>query len=419
MNEHDGVDSQSPLHPHRPRAEDSETMLETRIANVFQKQAAQVHYTPAQRERMMHHVFPRSQHNLFAAPTRVSIAALVVIISMVVFLFATIVPRLAITSTLHYAVSTSLSTPAALANGGHLVSLDPTQHHFVYQAAQEPGVMYTADISDPASSNLLAMRYARDVAWAPDGSALVTTIAPAGVIEPLLALVHTGQYMDTLGHAALAASWSPTSKQQIVYVTQENGITNLWDTTPLKGQTPHLIAILPIASRVLRLVSSPDGRELALITTTEHAPSSQLLEQTGDAIYIMDSGTHQVHALPLAEHIAIGNVVFSPNGHYLTYEQSAAHAPTLLHTIDLVKQQEAFTIAPQHSLLGWSWSSDSNVLAYSDGGVLTAHVLHGPRITFPATSTTYPLWLADGRILALSITNGVGKLEILAHSTTA
>ena len=38
--------------------------------------------------------------------------------------------------------------------------------------------------------------------------------------------------MDTLGHAALAASWSPTSNQEIVYVTQENGITNLWSTTP-------------------------------------------------------------------------------------------------------------------------------------------------------------------------------------------
>ncbi len=418
MNEHDGVDSQSPFHLHSPQAEDGETMLETRITNVFQKQAAQVQFTPAQRERVIRRVETRSQRTLFSASTRVLIAALVVILSIAVFLFSSVVPRPPLTATIHYIVSTTLSTPAALANGGQLVSLDPTQHHLVYQSAQAQGVMYTADVSDPAGSNLLAMRYARDVAWAPDGSALVTTIAPAGVIEPLLALVHTGQYMDTLGHAALAASWSPTSNQEIVYVTQENGVTNLWSTTPLKGQTSQLIAALPIASPVQRLVSSPDGRELAFITTTAPTPSSKLGDQTGDAIYIMDSNTHHVHALPLADHAAIGNVVFSPNGRYLTYEQIVSPAPTMLHTLDLVKQQEVVTIAPQHTLLGWSWSPDSNVLAYSDGGVLAAHVLHGPHITFPTINAAYPLWLADGRILILSITSGVGKLEILARNTT-
>ncbi len=90
----------------------------------------------------------------------------------------------------------------------------------------------------------------------------------------------------------------------------------------------------------------------------------------------------------------------------------------MLHTIDIVKQQELFTIAPQHTLLGWSWSYDSNTLIYSDGGILAAHIIRGAHMTFPTTNVAYPLWLADGRILGLSITNGVGKLEILARNTT-
>ncbi len=417
MNEHDGGDSQSPIHTHR-QATDVDMMLETRIAQALQKQAAHVQFTPGQRARVMQRIATRHKHTFFPAPALVFVISLVVILSFAVYLFSSATPRPPVAATTHYTVSSSLSTPDALANGGQLVSLDPTHQHFVYQASQGQGVMFTADVSNPAGSNLLAMRYARDVAWAPDGSALVTTIYPAGVTEPLLALVRTGQYMDTLGHAALAASWSPTSPQEIVYVTQENGVTKLWSTTPTKNQTPSLIATLPISPLVQRLVWSPNGRQLAFITTTGQTPSPQLLSQPGNAISIMDMNTHTVHTLPLAEHTALGNVAFSPNGQYLTYEQISVHTPTVLHTLDIVKQQELFTIAPQHTLLGWNWSSDNNTLIYSDGGVLAAHVLHETHMTFPTTNVAYPLWLADGRILALSITHGVGKLEILAKNTT-
>lgn len=415
MNEHDERDSQS--HIHR-QTTDADMLLETQIAHVLHKQASHVQFTPGQRARVMHRIATRPKHVFLSTPALVFVVSLVVILSFAVYLFSSATSHPPVTATTHYAVSTSLSTPDALAHGGKLVSLDPTQHHLVYQPAQEQGVMYTADVSNPAGSNLLAMRYARDVAWAPDGSALVTTIYPAGVTEPLLALIHTGYYMDTLGHAALAASWSPTSAQEIVYVTQENGITKLWDTTPNKGQTPVLIATLPISSLVQRLVWSPNGRELAFITTTGQTPSPQLLSQPGNAIYIMDMDTHNVHELPLSAHASLGNMAFSPNGQYLTYEQVRSQMPTVLHTLDIVKQHEAFTIAPQHTILGWSWSTDSNTLIYSDGGVLAAHVLHGTHITFPTTNVAYPLWLADGRILALSITNGVGKLEILVQNTT-
>ncbi len=414
MNEHDGGDSQPQIHTSR-QATDVETMLETRIAHVLQNKAAQVQFTPGQRERVMRRIAARPKHTFFSPPTLVFVASLVVILSFAAYLFSSVPLHPPVAATTHYAVSSSLNTPSELANGGQLVSLDPTQQHLVYQTAQGQGVMYTANVKNPDNSNRLAMRYARDVAWSPDGSALVTTIYPAGVTEPLLALVHTGQYMDTLGHAARAASWSPTSNQEIVYVTQENGVTKLWSTTPSKGQTPKLIATLPISSLVLRLVWSPDGQKLAFVTTTGQTPSPQRLSQPGHAIYVMDVSTHNVHTLPLSNNAEVGNVAFSPNGHYLTYEQLGTQ--TVLHTIDIVKQQELFTIVLQHKLLGWSWSSDNNTLVYSDGGALAAHVLHGTRITFPTTNATYPLWLADERILTLNTTNGIGKLEILTQST--
>ncbi len=415
MNEYDGADSQSQRSTHEFGTTDVETMLETRIANALQHKAAHIQFTSAQRERVMQRISSRRKH-AFLAPVLVFAASLVVILSFAVYLFSSVTSHPPATPTTSYTVRMSLNTPDALANGGHLVSLDPTQQHFVYQAAQGQGVMYTADITNPAASNTLAMRYARDAVWAPDGSALVTTIYPAGVTEPLLALVRTGQYMDTLGHAALAASWSPTSAQEIVYVTQANGATQLWDTTPVKGQTSQLIATLPISSLVQRLVWSPDGQQLALITAPGKTPSPQLLSGPGTAIYIMDMHTHTVHALPLPPSVAIGNVVFSPNGHFLTYEQ--VRSQTVLHTLDLAKQQELFTVAPQHTLLGWSWASDSNALVYSDGGTLAAHVLNGAHIAFPTTNATYPLYLSDGRILVLTVNNGVGKLEILTKKTT-
>lgn len=396
---------------------DIETMLETRIAHVLQDQATQVHFTPTQRERVMRRIAAYPKQALFSAPALVFVASLVVILSFAVYLFSSVTPH-SVPATTHYTISTSLNTPGELANGGRLVSLDPTEHHLVYEDTRTPGVMYTADLSNPARSNLLAMRYARDVAWSPDGSALVTTIYPAGVTEPLLALVHTGQYMDTLGHAALAASWSPTSNQEIIYVTQQNGMAKLWSTIPSKGHTANLVATFPLSSLVQRLVWSHDGHKLALITAPGQFPSPQLLNQPGNAIYIMDMATQNVHQLSLPANSAVGNVAWSPDGNYLTYEQISSQNRVALHMIDITKQQEIFTITPQRKLLGWSWSSNSKALVYSDGGALVAHVLHGAQIAFPKTNAAYPLWLAGGRILTMNITNGIGKLEILARDAT-
>jgi len=418
MNEH-GADDHQRLHDHNHQGEDVETMLESRISHVLHNQAKQIHLTPKLHSNVMQRISSRSKRPFVFAPTFIAVIAAIILLSLTTYLlYPFLSPHATRTASIQYVVTTSLNTPDELAHGGELVSLDPTQQHFVYQSG--PGVMYTADVSNPATSNVLAMRYARDAVWSPDGSALVTTIYPVGVITPLLALVHTGQYMDTLGHEALAASWSPTTKQEIVFVTQQNGVTQLWSTTPSKGQTPTLLATisLPPSSLVQHLLWSPDGQTLALVTTQSEKPSPQSLAQAGNAIFVMNMKTNDVHQLALGKNAAIGTTQWSPNGHFLTYEQLGTQDSVTLRTIDMTKQQVAFTIAPQHMLLGWSWSPDSNALVYSDNGILSAHVLHGAHLVFPKTNATYPLWLHDGRILAVNKTNGSGKLEVLSRTAT-
>ncbi len=415
MSEH-GADSQRQLRDKNHTETDVETMLEARIAHVLHDQAEHVHFTPFLREKIMRRVSPRPRPSLAFAPAFIFVAAIVIILSLATYLFYPLLTSTPHVASVRYEVTTSLNTPDALAHGGTLISLDPTQQHFVYQT-NEPGVMYTANLSDPATSNVLAMRYAYDATWSPDGSALVTTIYPKGV-APLLALVHTGQYMDTLGHIALAASWSPTSNQEIVFVTQQSTTAQLWSTTPEKGQTPTLLTTiqLPASSLVQRLLWSPDGQTLALITTQGNKPSPQFLNQAGNAIFIINMKTNSTHQLSLANDAAIGTTQWSPNGHFLTYEQAEGQNASTLHTIDIATQHEAFTLTPRHTLLGWDWSPDSNALVYSDDGTLSAHVLHGKQITFPKTNVASPLWLHDGRILALDKTNGTGKLEIFSQS---
>lgn len=416
MNEH-GADHHQRLRDQIHKEPDVDTMLETRIAHVLHNQAEHVHLTPSLRIQIMQHISPRPKRTFVFTPAFIFVAAFVIILSLATYLFYPLLTTTPQVASVRYEVTMSLNTPNTLAHGGKLISLDPTQQHFVYQNVNEPGVMYTANLSDPTASNVLAMRYAHDATWSPDGSALVTTVYPAGVTAPLLALIHTGQYMDTLGHAALAASWSPTSKQEIVFVTQQNNTAQLWSTPPNKGQTPTLLATLqlPSSSLVQRLLWSSDGQMLALITTQGNKPFPQLFDQTGNAIFIMNVRTKNVHLLSLANNAAIGNAQWSPNGHFLTYEQPEAQNTVTLHTVDTTKQHEAFVITPQHTLLGWSWSPDSNALVYSDNGTLLVHILYGSQVVFPRTNVAYPLWLHDGRILTLARTNDTGKLEVFSH----
>ncbi len=393
--------------------EQNEKMLDARLTQTLHTQAERIHFTPQLRNNILQSLPPRRA----SVPRRrlVLASALATAFLLVFSLVATLL-QIGQPAVQHFALTQTITAPAELAHGGQLLSLDPTEHHLVYQPLNQPGVMYVADISNPVASNVLAMRYAHDVAWSPDGSQLVTTVSPEGASQPLLALVRVGQYMNPLGKDAEAASWSPTSAQQIIYATQTADQLTLWQTTP-SGHAAQALQTVQVALSVQRMLWSQDGQKLALIATQGNAPSTSLQSLPAQAIYIMDARTHTLSEVVQPGNFTIDTVGWSPSKHYLTYEQIDAQGHTTLHTLDVDQHKELFHVTLQKKLLGWSWAPDNHALVYSDGGTLHAYTLRGPAIQFPQTSAMecYPFWLKNGRILYMHITNDVGKLAFLAQ----
>ena len=408
----------SPADNHMRDAENT-AFLEQHIARVLHEQAQHVHFTPTLRNRILQQL-PLQQYasrKRTLQPILAIVAVLLFLLSFTLYRFSSLLPAHPHTvSTIAYNVGPTLNTPSELANDGQLVSLDPTGQHIVYIPQGQPGVMYTTNLRNPVADNVLAMREARDVAWSPDGSALVTTIYPANTYEPLLALVPTGKYMYLLGHDALAASWLPTSTQEITYVVQDKGQTQLWSLWP-QNHTTQRLATIAIPSLVQRLYWSPDGHFLVLQASTSTKPSPQTLNSAGQALYLMNMQTKSVQQIVTSGNFTLGNVTWSPNGQMLTYARIDAQGHTTLVTYAVNTQRILFTLAIQHQVLGWTWSPDSNTLLYSDGGTLHTHTLHGDPITLPTlkTAADSPFWLPDGRILYIQVVHGVGQLAWLVR----
>jgi dipeptidyl aminopeptidase/acylaminoacyl peptidase len=393
--------------------QNKENMFDARLTHVLHTQAERIHFTPQLRNTIIQRLSPRRK----AVPRRrLALASTLAAVFLLIFSLITALLHLGQAAVQQFALTQTIAAPAELAHGGQLLSLDPTEHHLVYQPMNQPGVMYVADISNPVASNFLAMRYAHDVDWSPDGSQLVTTVSPEGASQPLLALVRVGQYMNPLGKDAEAASWSPTSPQQIIYATQIGDQLRLWQTTP-SGHTAQALQTVQVALSVQHMLWSQDGQKLALIATQENASSASLQSLPAQAIYIMDARTNTLSEVVQPGNFTIGTVGWSPSKHYLTYEQSDALGHTTLHTLAVDQHKELFHVTLQKKLLGWSWAPDDHALVYSDGGTLRAYTLSGPTIQFPQTSATecYPFWLKNGHILYMHITNGVGKLAFLAQ----
>ena len=393
-------------------------MLESRITNVLHQQASHIHFTPATHAQVMKHIAHRAEQRRIFKPTFVfttaAVLALIIVAILIQSFYRFYHQPVAITP-IHYVLSTTLDTPNALAHGGQLASLDPTGQHIVYQSAQGTGVMYTADVQNPNTSNVLAMRDALAASWSPDGSALVATIKPIGASTPFLALIHTGSYMSPLGHSALAASWSPTQANQIIYITQEKGVTQVYATTPQQNQPARLLATLPVAATIQRLVWSPDGRTLALVATSNSA-SAQSPTQPARTLYLLNMQTYTLKELVTPGDVTLGTLVWSPNSQYLSYARIDTQGKTTIHTVNVTTQKTVFTLKLQGALDGLSWSPSSNAILYSDGGKLVAYILHGTPITFAkvANEQISPFWLPDGRILYLNVVQGKQTLSILA-----
>lgn len=408
------------------RAPVDDVLLEEVIRRALQEQAAHIHFSPDLRARILSGLPPRAPERRSQRSRRprlaLALAATLTLLLCLVLVLLLFLPRAPsappVANAVRYQVAQVLAAPPALAQGGHLVAVDPTGQHLVIQDGRDPGVMYTASLSDPVGSQLLAMREAHDAAWSPDGSALVTVVTPPGATQPLLALVPYGQYMYPLGEVALAATWTPgTGSNSITYVTGTNGQTQLWQTTR-GGHPTQLLATMNLRLTVQHLAWSPDGRYLALLV------SSEGLNGPGRAIYLMSHESGQVTALvPLGDFI-ITSFGWSPDSQHLTYARRDAAGHTLLTTLAIPDGRPVLSLPLQGELDGWSWSPDGRALVYSDGGRLHLHIFTGSPILLPQPEAgarqLFPFWLRDGRLLIVHVAaSGQRTLQLLAPAPTA
>ncbi len=401
----------------------SQDRLTGEIARALSTQATRVHFSPAMHAQVMQHLTPRRPESMRrrVSPALALAAALllVLLIGLSAYL-ARVLPFSPQTSvpSVVFTNQGGLSTPDELAQDGQLVSLDPTGQRIVYSIASQPGVMYVTALANPVAQNQLAMRFAREASWSPDGSALVTTVYVSGESLPQLALVPTGQYMHLLGISAQSASWLPSSATTITFLTQQNGLTTLWKVTP-DGRTLHTMATFALPAIAQHLSWSSNSRFLAILATPGQTPTRDLLQGASHALYLFDTLDHRFTELVAPASSTVGNLAWTPDGHLLTYEQRNAQGQSVLHTLDLSTRQTLFTLPLQHSLLGMSWSPDSRTLVYSDDGTLHARSLNGIQVTFPhlAGTATSPFWLDGQHILYLSIQHNRGQLARLEAQT--
>jgi len=411
---------QENAHNDSNQSQDSTDMIEAHISKVLHDRAYRVQFTPRHRAELMQRLPSRRQlsfrNTLIPAFSVTAAFLLILSVATYILITQTIHQPAPIASTI-FVTNKTYNTPSELSLGGQLVSLDTSGQHIVYGVANQAGVMYTTNLVDPLKYNQLAMRYALDATWEPDGSELVTTIYPQSVVTPLLALVPTGQFMHTLGKEALAASWLPTSTQTITYITQVGEQATLWEIGS-DGKNAHAIGTMILPSLTQHFNWSSDGRYLAILATGGSASPHVLLQSPSTAIYIFDKQTASIKKLVLPVDASVTNALWVPGKDSLTYVMTDVHGHSTINAITVSTQKALFTIALKRQLQGMSWSQDGRALIYSDGGVLQSHVLHGSPIQFANIHAiaSYPLWQDNQHILYLSITNNIGQLTQLVAS---
>ena len=421
MSESGNMDKDQLSTSHRSPFLDKEEVGQ-RIARLLDERATQVQFSPELRAQITQHLPARPKGlpqrrspRRGLAPVLSLACVLVLIVGLVIATVRLLQPPPVVAPpTLVFRHEKVLPTPTQLALNGQLLSLDPTGQHLVYGIANQAGVMYTTDLTTPIADNRLAMEDARDVSWAPDGSALVTTIYPAITTGPLLALVPSGKYMHLLGKQALAASWLPTARDAITYITQNNGQATLWQITP-DGKSAHTLATFSLTLLPQHMQWSPDGRYLAILAAGDAAPSTENIQGASRALFLFDTDSGSLSELVAPGDFTLDSLTWSPSGHILSYEKRATHGANTLSSLDLTAHKTLFTIPLREHLLGLSWSPDNRALVYSDGGTLRTSLLGGKTIVLPklSGSAEYPFWLDSQHLLYLARSGNTGQLTQL------
>jgi dipeptidyl aminopeptidase/acylaminoacyl peptidase len=383
-----------------PQKSPVDPYLEHRISHYLREKANHISFTPAMRMQVMQRISRQTTtRTLPFSALAVALVVILLITGIITYSLSINHTPAQVNSSTTYTVSQTLPVSQNLASGGTIVSLDPTQQHFVYQPDHTTGIFYTANLSDPLDSSTLAMRYAQTMNWSPDGSALVATVEPSQNPSRALALVPTGGYMHVIRPNTPAASWTPTVKNEVTFVTQQHQQTQLW-SLDVASNTTHLLTTLPLSLPIQDILWSSDNRELALITAAStRSPQNR-------AIFLMDAQTHTLHTLVAPGSFTISTVEWSPNNQYLAYTRVDPSGHDSLQIVNPIQPSQQFGVAINR-LQGWSWSPDSKNLVYSDSGTLKTYTTNSNHTTTLSISTndqfSSPFWLKDGRLVCLQL----------------
>jgi Tol biopolymer transport system component len=297
-----------------------------------------------------------------------------------------------------------MTTPDLLAQGGHLVSIDPTGHYLLFAPAGPSGVYYTATLGKTQST--LAMNDADVPSWAPDGSGLITTVDLGNHQRLLAVIAPVGSYMRPVGPQAIIATW--TQPDRVLYAQQDGQTITLWTINPSDAHSATRLASLTgQAGHLVDLAWSPDGARISLVT--QEGSRYHLWTMRGDGTSVQQRWQ--------ASGIWQGRMHWSPNSQMIAFATQNAAGATTLQTLAMTTNTEPVTLAGQGTLNGLSWSSDGRYLVYGWNEHLKLTRLSDQRsetLRGSGAQQGQPFWLPNGTILYQATSQTGASLEALA-----
>jgi TolB protein len=252
------------------------------------------------------------------------------------------------------------------------------------------------------STGLLAVEIGHDPEFAPYISDLYLLDVLTGEAHPLFPL-HDG-------HDYSLPAWSPDGRT-LAYHYLDQGRWGLWMYNPSSGDA-HLIT--PATNPTHRPVWSPDGQEIALLTSPRRFTLLTVADGTLSPVPDQGQDTDR-YSSPFW--LATGQLVVS------SYRNNQLAGFLLINPASGVVSTPTRT-GLEGQLIDTAWSHEPNRLAalFRPANavelMLISELGHaGEMISLPATLMAYPSWSPDGRFLTLtefdSDTPGYSRLYLL------
>lgn len=180
-----------------------------------------------------------------------------------------------------------------------------------------------------------------------------------------------------------------------------------------------VLVILLVAAFVVLISSSRTRARQSLDLINEYqGPPTVIAVMTGDGLAVVElaHGTATVRAA-LTEFRSPRNLQLSPDGQWLAFQERST-----LNIIQTTHAQEQIRV-PVTDTADWSWSRDSQQLAYTNGqGQLAIFEVRDQshRVLVPANEFAWglPVWSDDGQQLAYAVVSPLPSADLLLPADT-